>query len=136
MQDKSDMLYEEIYSPTACLSHLFIIVYIAARKGRHVRTIDITGAYLNADMRRGVFMHIDPTLAAILVAVDPMYLDFLRDDGYIIVKLLKALHGCVESANLWYILLSSTLVKNGFIMNPLDNCIFNKLVDGIQITVI
>jgi hypothetical protein len=87
-------------------------------------------------MRRGVFMHIDPTLAAILVAIDPIYLDFLRDDGSIIVELLKALYGCVESANLWYTLLSSTLVKDGFIMNPLDHCIFNKLVDGIQITVV
>jgi hypothetical protein len=54
-------------------------------------------------------MHIDPTLAAILVAIDPMYLDFLRDDGSIIVELLKALYGCVESANLWYTLLSSIL---------------------------
>ena len=39
MQDRSNMLYEDIYSPTACLSHLFIVACIAAREGRHVRTI-------------------------------------------------------------------------------------------------
>jgi hypothetical protein len=135
-QDRSEMLYEDIYSPTASLSHIFIIACLAAREGRYVRTVDITGAYLNASMKRGVYMKIDPILAALLVAIDSSYKQFLLPDGSIIVELLKALYGCVESAKLWYDLLSSTLLADGFIINPLDPCIFNKMVDGLQITVV
>jgi hypothetical protein len=135
MQDRSDLLYEDIYSPTATLSHLFIIACIAAREGRIIRTIDVTGAYLNANMRRGIFMHIEPILASLLVIIDPSFKIFLREDGSMIVELLKALYGCVESANLWYKLLSSILIADGFIANPLDACIYNKLVNGLQITV-
>jgi hypothetical protein len=136
MQDKSELLYEDIYSPTASLSHLFIVACLAAREGRLIRTIDVTGAYLNADMRAGVYMHIDHTLAAILVIIDPSYKDYLRDDGSLIVELLKALYGCVESANLWYKLLSSILIADGYIANPLDPCIYNKFVNSLQITVV
>ena len=81
-------------------------------------------------------MKIDPTLASIFIAIDSSYERFLLPDGSIIVELLKALYGCVESAKLWYDLLSSTLLADGFIVNPLDPCIFNKIVDGLQITVV
>jgi hypothetical protein len=80
-------------------------------------------------------MKIDPTLTALLVVIDPSYKEFLLPDGSMIVELLKALYGCVESANLWYNLLSSILIDDGFIANPLDACIFNKLANGFQITV-
>jgi hypothetical protein len=87
-------------------------------------------------MKRGVYMKIDSILAALLVAIDSSYKQFFLLDGSIIVELLKALYGCVESAKLWYDLLSSTHLAEGFIINPLDPCIFNKIVDGIQITVV
>jgi hypothetical protein len=51
------------------------------------------------------------------------------------LKLLKALYGCVKSALLWYDLFSGTLEKMGFILNPYDTCVANKMIDGKQCTI-
>lgn len=137
MQDRSEMLYEDISSPTAHLSHLFIIAVIAARDNRYVKTLDIGGAFLNANMaHRDVYVELDSLMAAFLVNVDATYRQYLRSDGTMVVKLLKALYGCIESSKLWYDLLSSILISDDFFKNPLDPCIFNKMVDGDQVTVV
>jgi hypothetical protein len=53
-----------------------------------------------------------------------------------VVKLLKALYGCVESSKLWYDLLATTIEELGYIRNPYDQCVFNKVRDYIQCTVL
>ena len=47
-------------------------------------------------------------------------------NGKIIVRLKKALYGCVQSAVLWYNELKSTLVRIGFKENPYDVCSFTR----------
>jgi hypothetical protein len=137
MQDRDSLASEDTSSPTATLSFLFMIASIAARDGRHVRTFDIGGAYLNADIsKREILMELDQTASAILLQIDPYYKKFMRSNGTIVVKLRKALYGCVESAKLWHDLLSATLKSKGYIQNPLDPCVFNKTVGKDQCTVI
>jgi hypothetical protein len=53
-----------------------------------------------------------------------------------LAKLRKALYGCIESAKLWYDLLSSVLISQGFEINPFDRCVFNKMVGENQVTII
>ena len=47
----------------------------------------------------------------------------------------KALYGCIESARLWNDEISSMLTSLGFIANPRDRCVFNKVVRGSQVTI-
>ncbi len=49
----------------------------------------------------------------------------LEPRGTVVVELDKALHGCVESAALWYDDLKKTIQRDGFDENPYDRCIFN-----------
>jgi hypothetical protein len=70
-----------------------------------------------------------------LVEIDPEYRNFLNEDGTLIVKLEKALYGCLESAKLWYDELSGTLLEMGFEVNPKDKCVFNALRGKHQVTV-
>jgi histone deacetylase 1/2 len=136
-QDKIAALFEDISSPTASLPFIFMIGSIAARERRHVKTMDIGGAYLNADIsRHEILMELDATMAAILVQIDPSYMKFMRSDGTMVVMLQKALYGCIESAKLWYDILSVTLIEDGYVKNVIDPCVFNKLVNGIQCTVL
>jgi len=115
---------------------VYMVASIAGLEQRKVRTIDITGAYLNASMEREVFMRLDPKLAKILCEVGGSeYTDNLNPDGSLIVELKKALYGCVESAKLWYEDLSKCLMSLGFVKNEKDSCIFNVLVQGHQCTV-
>jgi hypothetical protein len=137
MEDRLSVLFEDISSPTASLPFIFLIACIAARDRRFVKTIDIGGAYLNADIsKHDIYMELDETTAAILVQIDPSYQQYLRPNGTMIVKLKKALYGCIESAKLWYDLLALTLESNGFTKNPIDPCVFNKEIDGVQCTAV
>ena len=53
-----------------------------------------------------------------------------------IVKVDKAPYKCVESAVLSYKDLRTTLEEDGYVVNPYDLCVFNKIYEGKQITVI
>ena len=134
MQDKS--LYEDLSSPTVATTAVFMIAAIAAKENRKAVTLDIGGAYLNASMgEHEVHMRLEPLMASILSRLAPAkYSDFVCEDGSLIVRLNKALYGCVQSARLWYNHLSGTLKSMGFECNPLDKCVFNKVVDGAQCT--
>jgi hypothetical protein len=51
------------------------------------------------------------------------------------LRLKKALYGCVKSALLWYDLFASTLKDMGFVLNPYDACIANRMINGSQCTI-
>jgi len=136
MQDRSIYDESEISSPAVSASAAFIIASIAAREERHVATMDITGAYLNSFMTgKKVLMRLDPLLSVILCSIEPKYNKFLTKSQTLIVKLDKALYGTLEAGKLWYTNISETLIADGYVMNPKDVCVFNKTVDGIQITI-
>lgn len=135
MQDRS--MYEEsdTSSPTCSLGALMMVAGIAAKEHRHVYAIDIGGAYLNADMTADVHMRLDPKVAEIACAIDPKYREYMEERGSIIVKLKKALYGCIESGKLWYDKLVSILLEIGFSPNPHERCVFNIWKDGNQLTI-
>jgi len=113
-------------APTTATSSVSTIASIAAANNMEIATIDIKQAYLNADMESDVFMWITQPVADVLCQRDPMFLPFLHDNGRVLVKLLKAQYGCVESARLWYNHISTALKDSGFETNPFDPCVFQK----------
>ena len=49
--------------------------------------------------------------------------------------LSKALYGMLRAALLFYKRVKSDLDDRGFVVNPYDPCVANKMIDGSQITV-
>lgn len=133
-QDHSIYQESEISSPTCSLGALMMGVAIAAKEHRHVCTVDIGGAYLNADMKADVYMRLDQKLTTVLCLLDPNYRKFVEPRGTVVVKLKKALYGCIESGKLWYDKLTDILSTIGFVQNPYERCIYNLDREGIQIT--
>ncbi len=128
--------YDDVSSPTVLLTTVFIILAIVMMLEYFVVTADIAGAYLNARLKnKNLFMRIDPTLAAILVKLDSSYKDCLLSDGSLIVRLEKALYGCIESAKLWYELLAKTLMEYGLQKSSYDPCLFFDLSMEIYVTI-
>ena len=130
----------ETSSPTASTSAILNIAQLAAAEGRHVISLDIGSAYLNANMPKDdpsklVFMAIAPLIAGILTDIDPGFKKFMHTDGSTIVELDQALYGCIESALLWYKELSTFLGSIGFCPNPYEECILNKEQSGTQTTI-
>jgi hypothetical protein len=132
-------LYErnQISSPTASTAALFSVITQAAAKGHKVMSFDIGQAYLNADMNADVFVYVAKEVAEIVCELDPSYSKFLEPDGKLLVKLDKALYGCIESAKLWYLHFKGSLEELGYVANPMDTCVFNrKNKDGTYTTIV
>jgi hypothetical protein len=135
-QDKTVYDESDISSPTVTTHAVFINAAIAAKERRIVKVVDLPGAYLHADMSgEEVLMHIHKEDAQILIMLVPSYEQYRRTDGSMVVRLTKALYGCIESARLWYREISSALKSIGFIPNVKDVCVFNKVVNGVQCTI-
>jgi hypothetical protein len=141
MQDRSIYTEEDTSSPTVATQSAFMVAAIAATEKRHVATVDIGGAYLNADLPKDkpIFMKLDKLLAEMLEDIDPALKGKLHqytdDKGDIYVQLDKALYGCIEAGKAWFDLLTAFLKSLGFTPNPYDTCVFNKDVNGQQITI-
>ena len=52
------------------------------------------------------------------------------------MDILQAIYSCIESALRWYELYTVTLEKEGFVINPHDKCVVNKIIDGEQCTIV
>ena len=70
-------------------------------------------------------------IPSVLCERDPSFIPFRHihksGQGRVLVQLLKAQYGCVESARLWYDEhISKALVEQGFQINPFDPCIFQR----------
>jgi hypothetical protein len=133
MQERSPEY--ELSAPTVATESLFLVATINAFESRHVVTVDIECAYLNADMDRTVIVEVQGQVAAILTYLYPEEYEGFEKDGKICLQLLKALYGTIEAAKLWYSTLSEYLKEDGFKANEYDQCVFNKVVRDNQVTI-
>ena len=89
------------------------------------------------DNDHAVLMRLNKYLTNILVSIDKSYQKYVNEKGTVVVKLKKALYGCVESAKLWYDKISSDLIQLGYKVNPSDICAFDKTeLDSTQTTLV
>lgn len=120
-------VYPNTAAPTLALSSLMMLLQIAASRNQHAAVIDVTAAYLEAEMTgEEVFMEADPLITKLILKMDPNLKPFVDEKGKMVFKLDKAVYGCVQSALLWYEKLSSVLEEMGFSKNATDPCVFNR----------
>ena len=94
---------EETSSPTISLEALFLTCLIDAKEGRKVVTLDIPGAFMQADMDEKIHIKLEGDLALLLVRLDPSYKRYLaylgkRKIPTIYTELSKALYGTLQAA--------------------------------------
>ena len=120
-----------------------MMAVIDAMGNRTVAIVDIPGAFMQADMDPGVYMHIDGAMVDLLMEIDhDMYHPHMvKEKGkpviYVViyVELLKALYGTLRAACLFWETLSGKLQEWGFAINPYDLCEANKEIEGQQCTI-
>jgi hypothetical protein len=102
-----------------------LIFTLALMNNDIILSADIVGAYLNAFMERDVYMKFNKFESKLLCELNNNLIKFINEeDQCLYVKLVKALYGCVESAKLFYNLLKKILLEYGFVLHPLDDCVF------------
>ena len=130
---------EEAAAPTVCLESVFATATIDAKERRKVVTVDIPGAFLHTDNEDYVIMKMVGTLAELMVKTNPkMYRQYVileKGKSVLYLRLQKALYGMMKSALLFYRKLVSELREMGFVINPYDPCVANKMVNGTQMTI-
>eukprot|EP01041_Mallomonas_annulata_P011799 gene11799-24720_t len=77
-------------------------------------------------------MRLDPMLAEAIAALDPIYAPFIEPNGTVVVRLHRALYGCIESSKLWFEHISKSLARLGYTFNQKDRCVLNKTVNNLR----
>ena len=120
---------------------MFLTLLIAAFEGRKVITVDVPGAFLQAEMPsdKMILMKFTGKFVDYMCEVNKEHIPNVRRNKngtkILYVRVLRALYGCIESALQWYKLFKDTLEKEGYVLNPYDLCIANKIENGKQITI-
>jgi hypothetical protein len=131
---------EDASSPTVSIESVMISTVIDAKERRDVATIDIPGAFMQADMDDVVHMKLEGTMAELLVKIDPiLYRKYVQTENgkqVLYVALKKALYGTLKAALLFWKKLTSKLKEWGFVINPYDSCVANKDINGTQCTIL
>ena len=143
---RSQRLYTtkiESSSPTASLAGLMLTCMIDAYENRDVATVDIPGAFLQTKMpddEEDVHVMLDGRMAELLAKISPetyqKYIHHRRGQAYIYCKCNVAIYGTLKAALLFWKKLSASLTKRGFIINPYDWCVANKVINGKQCTIV
>ena len=88
---------EDASSPTVAIEGLMLSCVIDAKEYRNVATVDIPGAFMQADMDDTVHMKMEGKMAELLVRIDPkLYCNYVQlENGKTVlyVELWKALYG-------------------------------------------
>ena len=128
-------------SPTAARESVFLTAVVDAKEGQDVGVSDLPGAFMQTDMDdKIVHVVFQGAMAELLVELAPevygQYLTTKKGQPTIYVQLLKALYGTLRAARLFYEKLSGHLMEWGFVLNPYNACVANKIINGKQCTVV
>jgi hypothetical protein len=70
---------EEASSPTVAIESVMLSCVIDAKENRDVGTVDLPGAFMQADMEDTVHMKLEGQMAELLVRIDPkLYRKYIR----------------------------------------------------------
>ena len=126
-------------APTVSTEAVFLTAVIDAMEERDVATVDIPGAFMQADMDELLHVRLTGLMVDLLLEIDremyEPYVVYEKNVRVMYIELLKALYGTVRAARLFWQKLSTKLAECGFIANPYDPCVMNKLIEGKQCTV-
>jgi hypothetical protein len=131
---------EDVSSPTPDFYAFKFIAAVIAREGRDVASVDLPGFFLQTDQDEKILLKVTGAVALLLVESEPAkWRKHLRKENgkYVIYVLCKkAIYGTMNAALLAYKKLAKLFREWGFKMNPYDPCVWNKMVNGKQITII
>ncbi len=119
---------------------VFITAVIDAHEERDVGCLDIPGAFLHVNSNKDINMTLKGKLAELMVQVAlNIYQKYVTVDRrgmpILYVKIWKALYELLRSPLLFHCKLVNNLEGAGFVLNPYDPCVANKMVNRSQMTV-
>ena len=111
-----------IYAPVRMIQSVRIICCMAVHFGLLLHQMDVSTAFLYADIQELVFVEQPPGFEV----KD-------KDGGELVMQLEKSLYGLIQSPGNWFNTIDPALVKIGFVPLQSDTCVYLCDHDGIRI---
>ena len=116
---KEGIDYTETFSPVSKKDSFRIILALVAQFDLELQQMDVKTAFLNGDLKEEVYMK-QPE-------------GFSSSDGeHLVCKLKKSIYGLKQASRQWYFKFHGVISSFGFVENPMDQCIYQK-VSGSKI---
>ena len=110
---KKDIHYHNTYAPVAASLTVRLVVSIANEMGWPLHGMDVSNAYLNADLEDGIVLFVVPPPTVFV------------PDGYGL-RLLKSLYGTMQGGNRWANHKHQKLTFIGMTRNPADPSLYHR----------
>jgi len=114
-------------APTAQLQSFYMLVFIAAKRAIKLMSMDVTGAFLNADLEEEdgeVYVRLNEKMANLACQINPDLMQYRLLDGTMVANLLKCLYGMGISPQRWFKTIRRLLRSLGFSQSSWDQCLF------------
>jgi hypothetical protein len=129
---------EDASSPTVATEAVLLSCIIDAEDGRDVAVVDIPNAFVQTRVENEKdmdFIKICGVLVDILVEIAPdVYKSYVSRDKkgmkQLLVQCHNTMYGTLVARLLYYRKFVKSLKDIGFIINPYDPCVANKIIEG------
>ena len=131
---------DESSSKTVTIESVMLTSMIDALEERDTATVNIPGAFLQTEMDELVYMVLRGKLVDALLQYNyskyHKFVVYEKGVKVMYVKLKKALYGTLRASLLFWRNLTAALKRWGFKLNPYDDCVANRIINGSQATII
>ncbi|KAI5319091.1 hypothetical protein L3X38_038799 [Prunus dulcis] len=105
--------YNETFSPVSTKDSFRVIMALVAHFDLHLHQMDVKTAFLNGDLIEEIYMKQPDGFAS-------------KGEESLVCKLQKSIYGLKQASRQWYFKFDEVVKSQGFIDNPLDECIYMK----------
>jgi hypothetical protein len=134
---------ENASSPTVATESVLLASLVDAQENRDIAIVDIPNAFIQTVVENNedkVVMRIRGHMVDILVNVAPRvhgpYVSTNKQGRkQLLVECLNAIYGTMVASLLYYRKFARSLKNQGYVMNPYDPCVWNKMIEKKQITI-
>lgn len=117
--------YEETFSPTADITSVRILMQLAAQYNLTVHQMDVKAAFLHAPIHHEIF-----------IEQPEGFVELSENGEKLVYRLKKSLYGLKQSGRNWNKVLDEYLISDGFLRNPIDQCVYRKQIEENVIIIV
>jgi hypothetical protein len=134
---------ENASSPIVATESVLLTSLVDAQENCDGAIVDIPNAFIQTVMENNedkVVMRIRGHMVDVLMKVAPrVYSPYVSTDKQgrkqLLVECLNAIYGMMVASLLYYHKFTRSLKSQGYVMNPYDPCVWNKMIEKKQITI-
>ena len=135
---------EDASSPTVASESVLLSCIVDAEEDRDVAVLDIPNAFIQTRIENPkdmAIIKVRGVLVDILVEIAPgVYKSYVTVDKkgnkQLILQCMNAIYGTMMASLLYYRKFKKSLLDKGFVINPYDPCVANKMINGNQMTIL